>query len=147
MREHTDAPHPSLIDLNARRAQHIAERRAAEPIQLHCRRPKWEPVIARDPDAALHSTIAQATHKPTDIDISLPRAGSMTDATTADMSRGIGKALEDAEQQGYVRGHKHGLEQAVFVEKIDYIAIGTISGFICGWVLFVGLPKLMHWVG
>lgn len=131
-------PHPSLVDLAARRAA----RPTIDPIQLHCRRPAWEPVTATDPDAALRSTIAQATRQPT-----------QHDARTADMSGGIDRALEDAEQAGYVRGHADGLDAAVLCERVDWYAMGVISGVIGWWVVgsvlpavIKGLDRLIGWL-
>jgi hypothetical protein len=119
-------PHPSLVDL----AAHRAAKPTIDPIQLHCRRPVWAPVTVSDPEAPQAST-----------------------ARTADMSGGIDQALEDADQQGYVRGHADGLEAAVFCERVDWFAMGAISGVIGAWVvrsvlpaLIAGLDQLIGWV-
>jgi len=131
-------PHPSLVDL----AAHRAARPTIDPIQLHCRRPVWQPVTVSDPEAALRSTIAQATRQPV-----------KPTARTADMSLGIDQALEDADQQGYVRGHADGLEAAVLCERIDWYAMGAISGVIGVWVVrsvlpvvIQGLDQLLGWL-
>lgn len=122
-------PHPSLVDL----AAHRAAKPTIDPIQLHCRRPAWEPITVSDPEAALSSTITQATRQP-----------AQPTARTADMSGGIDQALEDAAQQGYMRGHADGLAAAVLCERIDWYAMGAISGVIGVWVVRSVLPVVIQ---
>jgi hypothetical protein len=135
-------PHPSLVDLAAQRAAN----RTIDPIQLHCRRPKWEPVTVSDPEAALRSTISQATdsqqREPETIQEWQARQLFKPTARTADMSGGIDQALEDAGQQGYLRGHADGLAAAVLCERIDWLGMGWIAGLLTALAIKY-LPALL----